>query len=333
MQRNLITDVAGLTIGHADDPVLASGVTAALFERPSVAAVVFPGGAPGGRDTGCLAPEMTVGAVDAIVLSGGSAFGLDAASGAQAWLRERGRGWAVRTTTVPIVPQAICFDLLNGGDKYWGRYPPYRDLAYQACEAAGRAFDLGTAGAGYGATTVDLKGGLGSASATTSDGHVVGALAVVNALGSAVVGEGPHFWAAPWERDGEYGGLGSPGRVSPEALVPRWKGGSASATTLALVATDAPLTKSEAARVAQMASAGYARALRVTFAPMDGDTIFAVSTGERSGERSAGSLTEIGALAADCVTRSIARGVYEATSLPFRDALPSWRQKYGSTRR
>src|ERR1700724_1483698 len=201
--RNLITDVAGLSVGHADDARLASGVTAIVFDAPAVAAIDVRGGGPGTRETDLLDPAMTVDHIDALALSGGSALGLEAASGVQAWLREQGRGFAVRSAVVPIVPGAIVFDLLNGGDKNWGRFPPYRELGYRAAATAAEDFALGSAGAGLGATTVNLKGGLGSASAVTSGGHAVGALAVVNAAGSVVVGDGPWFWAAPGEREHE----------------------------------------------------------------------------------------------------------------------------------
>ncbi|WP_375459813.1 P1 family peptidase [uncultured Enterovirga sp.] len=328
---NLITDVPGIRVGHADDPVLASGVTVLLFDEPCVAAVTLPGGAPGGRDTALLDPEMTVEAVDAIALSGGSAFGLDAASGVQAWLRECGRGFIIRGMSVPLVPQAICFDLLNGGDKDWGVYPPYRELAYRACDAAEKGFALGTAGAGFGATTVDLKGGIGSASAVTPAGFRVGALAVVNSIGSAIVGGGPHFWAAPWEQDAEFGGLGSKLRLDPDDLRLVWKGGPGLGTTLAVVATDARLTKAQAKRVATMAEAGLARALRLTFAPLDGDTVFAVATGRGQVADTPSALTEIGAVAADCLTRAIARGVFEARPLGTENSHPSWRDMFART--
>src|SRR6201993_1873876 len=198
--RNLITDVAGLTVGHADDARLASGATAIVFDRPAVPAIDVRGGGPGTRETDLLDPAMTVDHVDAIALSGGSALGLEAAAGVQAWLREQGRGFAVRTARVPIVPGAILFDLLAGGDKNWGRFAPYRDLGYVAAEAAWRGFTLGRAGAGLGATTANLKGGVGSASALTADGLTVGALVAVNAAGSVVIGKGPWFWAAPFAR-------------------------------------------------------------------------------------------------------------------------------------
>src|SRR6478735_7992920 len=182
--RNLITDVAGVRVGHAADSRLGSGVTVIVFDEPATATIDLRGGGPGTRETALLDPAQTVSGIDAITLSGGSAFGLDAASGVQAFLREQGRGFAVRSARVPIVPAAILFDLLNGGDKAWGRYPPYRELGHAAAAAAGTDFALGSAGAGLGATTVNLKGGIGSASALTEGGVRVAALAVVNAVGS-----------------------------------------------------------------------------------------------------------------------------------------------------
>src|SRR5512141_2427612 len=191
--RNLITDIPGLRVGHAGDAKLGSGSTAVVFDAAVVAGVDVRGGGPGTRETTLLDPAQTVDGIDAIVLSGGSAFGLDAASGVQAWLREQGRGYAVGSARVPIVPGAILFDLLAGGDKAWGRYPPYREFGYQAAKSAGADCALGSVGAGLGATTVNLKGGLGSACAQTRDGLMVGAIVAVNAAGSVTVGDGPHF--------------------------------------------------------------------------------------------------------------------------------------------
>src|SRR5262252_811765 len=188
--RNLITDVPGLRVGHAPDVRRASGTTAIVFDAPAVAAVDVRGGAPGTRETDLLDPGTLVEHIDAVALSGGSAFGLDAASGVQAWLHEQGRGFAVGSTRVPIVPGAILFDLTHAGDKDWGRFSPYRELGYAAAAAASGEFALGSVGAGLGATTVNLKGGLGSASATC-DGATIGALAAVNAAGSVTVGDGP----------------------------------------------------------------------------------------------------------------------------------------------
>lgn len=327
--RNLITDVEGVRVGHADDRTLGSGVTAIVFDRAVVASVDLRGGGPGTRETALLDPAQTVEGIDAIALAGGSAFGLDAASGVQAYLREQGRGFQVRTTRVPIVPGAILFDLLSGGEKNWGRYPPYRELGYDAARTAAGVFALGSAGAGLGATTVDLKGGVGSASATTREGLTVGALAVVNAAGSVVVGGGPHFWAAPFERDGEFGGRGLPAPFPPQGLEPRTKGGAQANTTLALVATDAILSKAQAKRLAVMAQTGLARAIYPVHTPLDGDIVFAAATAKKPLADPLLSLTELGAIAANVLARAIARAVYEASALPFPGALRSWKDKFG----
>src|ERR1700719_1283709 len=168
--RNLLTDIPGIRVGHADDARAASGFTAIVFGEPFVTAVDVRGGGPGTRETDLLDPARTVERIDAIALSGGSAFGLDAASGVQAYLRSIGRGYVVGTARVPLVPGAILFDLLNGGNKDWGRYPPYRELAFAAAEGTGLDFALGSVGAGLGATTVNFKGGIGSASTITDGG-------------------------------------------------------------------------------------------------------------------------------------------------------------------
>ncbi len=326
--RNLITDVPGVRVGHAGDERLGSGVTVVLFEEPAVASIDLRGGGPGTRETALLDPAQTVGGIDAITLSGGSAFGLDAASGTQAWLREQGRGFAVRSARVPIVPGAILFDLLNGGDKDWGRYPPYRELGYAATAGAGADFALGSVGAGLGATTVNLKGGAGSASAMI-DGITVGAMAAVNAAGSVVIGDGPCFWAAPFEQNGEFGGRGLPSPIPPEALAPRTKGSPQMSTTLVVLATDAALTKAQAKRLAVMAQTGIARAVYPVHTPLDGDVLFAASTGRRPLADPLFVLARLGAIAANVTARAIARAVHEATALPVPGALPSWRDKFG----
>jgi L-aminopeptidase/D-esterase-like protein len=328
--RNLITDIAGVRVGHAEDARLGSGATVVVFDRPAVAAADLRGGGPGTRESALLDPSMTVERIDAIALSGGSAFGLDAASGVQAYLREQGRGFVVRSARVPIVPAAILFDLLNGGDKDWGRYPPYRELGYQAAAAAGTEVALGSVGAGLGATTLELKGGVGSASASTRDGTLVAALAVANAAGSTVIGGGPHFWAAPFERDNEFGGLGLPRAIAPAALTYRSKGQAGENTTLAVVVTDATLTKPQTQRFAVMAQDGLARAIRPVHTPLDGDVVFAAATGARPLADPVFALAELGSLAADVLARAIARGVYEARALPFPGAQPAWRDKFGA---
>jgi L-aminopeptidase/D-esterase-like protein len=327
--RNLITDVSGVRIGHAEDSRLGSGVTAVVFDEPAVASIDLRGGGPGTRETALLDPAQTVSGIDAIALSGGSAFGLDAASGVQAWLREQGRGFAVRSARVPIVPGAILFDLLSGGDKDWGRYPPYRELGYAAAAGANSDCALGSVGAGHGATTVNLKGGIGSASAMV-DGITVGALVAVNAAGSVTLGDGPWFWAALFEQQGEFGGRGLPPAMPAEALEPRTKGSPRTSTTLAVVATDAILTKAQAKRLAVMAQTGLARAIYPVHTPLDGDVLFAAATGRKDLADPLLALSQLGAIAANVVARAVARGVYEASALPFPGALPSWRDRFGN---
>jgi L-aminopeptidase/D-esterase-like protein len=327
--RNLITDVPGLSVGHAGDDSLASGVTVVVFDTAIAASVDVRGGGPGTRETALLDPAQTVEGIDAIVLSGGSAFGLDAASGVQAYLREQGRGFAVRDARIPIVPGAILFDLLNGGNKDWGRYPPYRELGYEAVKRAGRDVALGSLGAGLGATTVNLKGGIGSASAITSDGVTVGAIAAVNAAGSVTIGDGPHFWAAPFEHNGEFGGLGLPMPMPDAAFTVRTKGGPMQNTTLAVVATDAQLSKAQCKRLAVMAQVGMARAIYPVHTPLDGDIVFAAATARKPLTDPVYGLAEIGALASNVLARAIARGVYEATALSFAGHLPDWKSSFG----
>jgi L-aminopeptidase/D-esterase-like protein len=327
--RNLITDVPGLKIGHAQDARLGSGTTAVIFDQPAVASIDLRGGGPGTRETALLDPAQTVEGIDAIALSGGSAFGLDAASGVQAWLKEQGRGFAVRSARVPIVPAAILFDLLSGGDKEWGRYPPYRELGYAAAaSAAAGDFALGSVGAGTGATTVNYKGGIGSASAQSRDGSIVGALAAVNAAGSVVVDRGPWFWAAPFEQDAEFGGRGLPSPFPARALDPLTKGGARENTTLVVVATDAILTKAQAKRLAVMAQSGLSRAIYPVHTPLDGDVLFAASTGHRRLADPTMALTELGTVAANVVARAIARGVFAAAALPLPGAMMSWKDQF-----
>tara|TARA_R110002072_G_scaffold49581_1_gene134567 strand:- start:87 stop:1046 length:960 start_codon:yes stop_codon:yes gene_type:complete len=309
--RNLITDVAGLRVGHAHDAALKSGVTMLTADAPFTCGVHVMGGAPGTRETDLLAPDKTVESVDALVLAGGSAFGLDAASGVTDALRADGRGFAVGAVTVPIVPAAILFDLLNGGDKNWTTNP-YNALGRQAYGNARADFALGTAGAGFGATTANLKGGLGSASMILPNGVIVGALVAVNALGSATVGDGPHFWAAPFEQNGEFGNLG-PSPTYPQGR-PVTKG-HARNTTIGIVATNARLTQAQCTRLATAAHDGFARALVPSHTPMDGDLIFAASIGNKNYD----DLIYLGHAAATCMARAIARGIFEARSTPFED--------------
>ncbi|MDQ0320461.1 L-aminopeptidase/D-esterase-like protein [Pararhizobium capsulatum DSM 1112] len=326
--RNSITDVAGIKVGNAEDVSLKSGVSVVVCDEPAIAACQVLGGAPGTRETDLLEPHNTVQAVDAIVLSGGSAFGLDAASGAQSALAEDGRGFAVGPARVPIVPAAILFDLLNGGDKSWGRYPPYRELGYDAVRNAGLAFRTGSAGAGTGALTAGLKGGLGTASAIEG-GMTIGVLVAVNALGSATIASSRHFWAAPFEEGNEFGGLGMPHPFPQGARTIRTKMGGKPAemrnTTIAVIATDALLTKAEAKRLAIAAHDGFARALWPAHTPFDGDIVFALATGKSGVKPDERGFVTLCALAASTMARAIARGVHDATPMDG-DTLPVWSQ-------
>ncbi|MBU2361104.1 MAG: P1 family peptidase [Alphaproteobacteria bacterium] len=318
--RNLITDVPGLRVGHAHDADIKSGVTVLTAERPLTCGVHVMGGAPGTRETDLLAPDKLVEQVDALVLSGGSALGLDAASGVANALRARGRGFAVGDQRVPIVPSAILFDLLNGGNKAW-RTNPYAALGAQALDAATDTPASGTVGAGFGATTATLKGGLGQASALLPGGVIVAAMVAVNALGSATVGDGPHFWAAPWEQDGEFGGLG-PAPTYPVGR-PAMKG-DARNTTIGIVATNARLTQAHCTRLATAAHDGFARALVPSHTPFDGDLIFALSHGDTACD----DLAWLGHAAATCMARAIARGIFAARS-DATDPLPCYSRTFG----
>ncbi|AZO12719.1 MULTISPECIES: P1 family peptidase [unclassified Mesorhizobium] len=330
--RNLITDVAGLSVGNAADAQLKSGVTVVLCDEPAVAGVQVLGGAPGTRETDLLEPHNTIETVHAIVLSGGSAFGLDAASGVQAALRERNIGVEVGGFRVPIVPAAILFDLRNAGDKDWGRYPPYRELGYAAVQAAAVDFPIGTAGAGTGALTSGLKGGLGSASTLLDSGITIGALAAVNPIGSVTVGRSRHFWAAPFEIGEEFGALGYPDPMPEDArrILLKFRdrrfgaqaveGGN---TTIAVIATDAVLSKSAAKRLAIAAHDGFVRAIWPTHTPADGDLVFALATGRSGIELSADAAIDLYTAAGATMARAIARGVFAATPAEG-DIFPVW---------
>lgn len=322
---NLITDVAGLLVGNAEDAEIKTGSTVLLSDSPFTAGVHVMGGAPGTRETDLLAPDKTVEQVDALVLSGGSAFGLDAASGVADTLRAQGRGFAVGEQRVPVVPGAILFDLLNGGTKDWSQNP-YKQLGMAAAASARTNFSCGTVGAGTGATTANFKGGLGSASLVLPSGHVVGALVAVNALGSAVVGDGPHFWAAPFEIDTEFGGIGHAANY-PQTSIPETKLSQHANTTIGIVATDAALSQAQCTRMAAAAHDGLARALVPAHTPMDGDLIFAASTGAKGLENPIPDCLNIGHAAATCMARAIARAVYMASPAQG-DTVPCWSDNF-----
>jgi L-aminopeptidase/D-esterase-like protein len=329
--RNLITDVPGILVGQAEDSDAMTGATVVLAEAPAVAAVDVRGGAPGSRETELLGPATLVDRVDAIVLSGGSAFGLDAASGTMDWLAGHGRGFAVGEARVPIVPAAILFDLNFPTRRHWTGEPPHRRLGYAAAAAAGQDFALGNTGAGLGAKAGNLKSGIGSASLHLAGGITVGAIVAVNCVGAVARPDCGRFWAAE---------LALAGEIDPQPAIPEtpldledYTACSAllagANTTIAVVATDAPLDKNACRRLAIMAQDGLTRAIRPAHTPFDGDTVFALATGEGA-TVTPELLTRIGNAAADCLSRAIMRGVLAAEPL---GGYPSWREKWGKPAR
>jgi L-aminopeptidase/D-esterase-like protein len=331
-----VTFVPGLRVGHATDATVKTGVTVFLADQPAIAAVHVAGGAPASRETDLLRPGNLVSRVDAIVLSGGSAFGLSTADGVMAWLAEHGRGYAVGEARVPIVPGACLFDLLNGGAKPATRALGsfYAGLGRAACEAASEAPALGSVGAGTGATTADLKGGFGMAGMVLPDGATVGAFAAVNAVGRVTVGSSPYFRAAAFERDGEFGGLGLPVPLPPDAveIVVKRRFEAQTSTTLCLVATDCDLTSGEAHRLAVAAHDGFALAVFPAHTPFDGDTVFTLATGRRPLEDGPRTLLALCAAATEAVARAISRAVHAAEPSPG-DIVPTWRERYGGDAR
>ncbi|THH35425.1 peptidase S58 family protein [Aliishimia ponticola] len=326
-KRNLITDVPGILVGNATDQTLKSGSTVLVSDKPMTTSVSVMGGAPGTRETDLLAPDKSVAQVDALVLSGGSAYGLDACSGVADALRASGRGFKIGPAIIPIVPGAIIFDLLSGGDKAWEENP-YRALGRAAYDSAEEAFALGSVGAGTGAMTAMMKGGLGSASLEFPDGTVVGALVAANPMGAVTTPGDRHFWAAPYEIDGEYGRLGpDPAAGLGTAFESRKSTAmlERANTTIAIVATNAILSKAQCQRVATMAHDGIARACVPAHSPGDGDLVFAVSTDAKPMTHPERDLAMIGHAAAVCLSRAIARGVYLAHPEPD-DLLPTWSQ-------
>jgi L-aminopeptidase/D-esterase-like protein len=326
---NLISDVPGLLVGHAADARARSGVTTVLFDSAWVAAVDVRGGGPGLRETEALAAENLMGRAHAIVLAGGSVFGLAAADGVATALSAQGIGVRLRSGSpaIPIVPAAVLHDLGNAGDKNWGLAPPYRDLGMRSLDGAAAEFPLGSVGAGTGAMAGLIKGGIGSASSVVADASaeplVVGAIVAVNSVGSVLMPDGRTFWAWPFEVDGEFGGGGAPtmamdlGDPMPQESRLRELGRlqPGANTTLGIVACNAVLSNVECQRVAMMAQDGLARAVRPAHTPFDGDTVFAVASGARSlpgTETRAAAIARLGSAAADCLSRAIARAVYAA---------------------
>ncbi|WP_421792814.1 P1 family peptidase [Hyphobacterium sp.] len=319
-QRNAITDVPGLKVGQSQDKDIATGVTVILPDERAVCAADVRGGGPGTRETDALQPETLVDAADAVVLSGGSSYGLAAADGVAAELGAARRGFELFPNpdipVSPVVPAAILYDLANGGNKSWGDTPPYAALGRKAVTSVSLDVTEGKAGAGTGAMAGSLPGGIGTASVVTEDGYTVGAIVAVNCFGSVRIPGTGAFWAAPYEIDGEFGGIPMPAKTKfdPEDWgEAKFNPAAGANTTIAAVATDAMLSSADAKRVAQMASAGFARAIRPVFTPLDGDTVFALSTGRKKlAEPVAFTLARIGSMAADCLARAIARGVHAA---------------------
>lgn len=323
--RNLVTDVAGILVGHATDDRVRSGVSVLQCAGYWVAGVDVRGGGPGTRETDALSPENLVGRVHALVLAGGSVFGLAAADGVTAALSARSVGMHLRpgTPAIPIVPAAVLHDLGNGGDKAWGLEPPYRGLGIRALESAAPDFLQGSVGAGRGAMAGTIKGGIGSVSLDLGGGFMVGALVAVNSIGSALMPDGSTYWAWPWELNGEFGGAKPPNAPmdvsdpAPEESRLRALGRLQPGvnTTLGVVACNADLTTAECTRVAMMAQDGIARAVRPAHTPFDGDTIFALASGavaiDASPQRPV-QISRIGSAAADCMARAIARAVYHS---------------------
>mgnify|MGYP002725605446 CR=1 FL=1 len=328
--KNLITDVPGIQVGNAHDETIRTGVTVIIPDDPAIASADIRGGGPGTRETEVLNSDCMVDLVHGIALSGGSAFGLDAAGGVMANLKSKKIGFNLGDAIIPIVPSAILFDLLNGGDKQWGVKPPYFDLGFKAAQAISKDFDLGNAGAGYGAIAGGLKGGLGSASFVFSEGESkisVGAIAAVNAMGSVTMPGSPTMWAFPYEQNDELGKQPMPEKNAQIDLDFTFELPTGKNTTLVTVATDAVLTKSQARRIAIMAQDGLARAIRPIHSPFDGDSVFVLSTGMRELSDPVLGVSKLGMLAADCVARAIARGVFEAETMCDLD---SYRDRYGS---
>ena len=321
--RNLITDVTGITVGNATDEKVQTGVTILRCAQSYVCAADIRGGAPGTRETDVLAPENLVGRADAIVLTGGSVFGLGAADGAASALSVSGVGLRLgdKGPAIPIVPAAVLHDLANDGDKDWGETPPYHALGVDAARGANAQFELGSVGAGRGAMAGKVKGGLGSASLMLDDTLSVGALVAANPVGSVYMADGKTFYAWPYELDEEFGGASPTNeRESAEPFPPLSRLGQSpqagANTTIAIVATNADLTNVEAKRVAMMAHDGIARAVRPAHTAFDGDIVFAVATAAQALPTEPAlrhiMTARIGAAAADCLARAIARAVYEA---------------------
>lgn len=313
-----ILDVGGLKVGQAHDVNVKTGVTVIIPDSPAPCAVDVRGGGPGTREMAALQDGGLIEAVHALVLSGGSVYGLAAADGVTAWLGAQRRGYEVGPVPIPvspIVPSAILFDNANGGDKAWGMAPPYRELAIDACNALCGHLNEGAYGAGFGATAGLYPGGLGTASEIV-DGVTVGALIAANPVGSPYMPGTDCFWAWPYEQDGEFGGCRPPADYAyapPRDTKLEFLKQSGVSTIIGLVATNAGLDRKALKRFTIMAQDGLPMAVQPAHTAMDGDTLFGLSTGDKSCESPA-VLSELGAAAARCTARAIARGIYKAAT-------------------
>ena len=345
--RNLITDIPGVQVGHAEDNEIGTGVTVITGDKFFSAAVDVRGGGPGTRETDMLSLENSIGRADAIVLSGGSAFGLDACSEVQDLLRLDNKGYKVGKAIVPLVPGAVIFDL-NINDKphvnIIGEHSPWRKLAHKAYKSANTKFLLGSFGAGCGATTATIKGGQGSSSWSQifSNGkkYSVGAIVVNNAVGNPLLNEGPHFLSAHLEFGDEFGGYGvcndlydnvlRAKRLPPSIGKTEIIDDISSNTVIGVIATDAPLTRSNLKRIAIMAHDGIARSLSPAHTSMDGDTIFSITTHQNIKDQVLENIdiVALGARASDCVARACNRAIYEAEAVGF--SKPGWKSLFQS---
>ena len=317
--RNLITDVEGLLVGNASDDKGLTGTTVVVPDKHMVLAADCRGGAPGTRELDALRPENIVETIHALVLSGGSVFGLDAASAVAVELAKKGIGFKFgdQPWPCPVVPAAVLFDLMNGGNKAWGAEPPYRRLGAEALANAAEDFALGNVGAGCGAMAGALKGGLGSASAQVGE-FTVGALVAVNSVGSCADPATGNLFARSLAIGDEMGFVVNtplPAFAATKIDLMKEAAAAGANTTIAVVATDASLTKAEALRLAIMAQDGLAMAIRPAHTPFDGDTVFAASTMVRAlpGNRPL-AVAELGAAAATTLARAVGRALWHASS-------------------
>ena len=344
--RNLITDVSGVQVGHAEDYKIGTGVTVITGDNPFSAAVDVRGGGPGTRETDMLNLENSIGRADAIVLSGGSAYGLDASSEIQDLLRDDGKGYQLGKAIIPLVPSAVIFDLNINDNPHVnkiGHRSPWRNLANQAYKSCSNNFLLGSYGAGCGATTATLKGGQGSSSwkqkYSNGQEYTVGAIVINNAVGNPLLNKGPCFLSGYLEIDKEFGGYGTSNEnfdhVIRSKRLPRSIGIEdtfnqiSSNTVIGVVATDAPLSRINLKRLAIMAHDGIAKSLTPAHTPMDGDTIFAISTHQNNkSELDNIDILAMGSRISDCVARACNRAVYEAVSTI--KSKPTWKELFRS---